>query len=134
MRQSISIFAAFLGFLVVTPPALADASSPAPPKAPQCFQVSNFENWKAGDAKTIYIRVNLHQYYRLDLASTCPALLWPGAYLVTEWHGSSSVCTALDWDLTVAQNPGGISSPCIVKTMTPLTAEEAAAIPKASKP
>ena len=46
----------------------------------------------------------------------------------------SMIFVGTDWDIQVAQNPGGIESACIVKSMTPLTAEEAAAIPKKFKP
>jgi hypothetical protein len=96
--------------------------------------VNGFENWKAPDAKTIYIRVNLHQYYRLDLAASCPALLWPDSHLITTWRGSDTVCSALDWDLKVSQGFHSIPEACIVEAMTALTAEEAAAIPKKFKP
>lgn len=114
--------------------ALAQAESPPPPKPDRCFFVRNFENWKAADARTIYIRVNLSRYYRLNLAGQCPALLWPDARLITVWRGSDVVCDALDWDLKVSNGAHGITEPCIVKTMTALTGAEAAAIPKAFKP
>ena len=134
MTLPISISASILGLALAMPLAVAHADEAPAAKTPACFFVNQFENWKAADAKTINIRVNMHKYYRLDLSASCPALLWPSAYLVTKWHGSSSVCSALDWDIQVAQNPGGIESACIVKSMTPLTPEEAAAIPKQFKP
>lgn len=110
----------------------ADPGTPA--KNAQCFHISNFEGWKAPDAKTIYIRVGQRNYYRLDLTASCPTLRWPSAYLVTEWRGSSWVCSAIDWDLKVAQRSGGFAQPCLVKTMTKLTPAEAEAIPKKFKP
>jgi hypothetical protein len=113
--------------------ALAQAESP-PPKPDGCFFIRNFENWKAADARTIYIRVNFSRYYRLDLASECPALLRMDPRLITVWRGSDVVCDALDWDLKVSNGAHGIAEPCIVKTMTALTGAEAAAIPKAFKP
>ena len=134
MRPTNFILASVLGLLFATPLAAAESAPAAAAKAPQCFFIRNFENWKAADAKTMYIRVNLHQYYRLDLAATCPALLSPGSHLITTWQGSSSVCTALDWDLKVSRGFPGSAEPCIVKTMTPLTSEEVAAIPKKFKP
>ena len=134
MKLPISIFASIFGAMLVLPLAAAQADEAPAHKTPACFQIREFENWKAADAKTINIRANLHNYYRLDLAASCPALLWPSAYLITEWRGTSMVCSPLDWDIKVAQNPGGIQSACIVKSMTPLTAKEAAAIPKQFKP
>ncbi|MEI9991894.1 MAG: DUF6491 family protein [Rhizomicrobium sp.] len=133
MRLPTAVFALALGSMLPLAAARAD-EAPSTKAPPACFQIRNFENWKAADAKTINVRVNMHQYYRLDLAASCPALLWPSAYLVTQWRGSSLVCSALDWDIKVGQTPGGIQSVCIVKTMTPLTPQEAAAIPKKFKP
>lgn len=114
--------------------ALAQAEPPPSPKPDGCFFVRNFENWKAPDARTIYIRVNFNRYYRLGLAGQCPALLRPDARLITVWRGSDVVCDALDWDLKVSNGAHGIPVPCMVKTMTALTGAEAAAIPKEFKP
>ncbi len=119
--------------LLLSPP-LAAADSAAPTKPSSCFFVNQFENWKAPDAKTIYIRVSMHNYYRLDLAGSCSELLWPDSHLITIFHGSDTVCSALDWDLQVGQGMHSIPEPCIVKTMTALTPDEAAAIPKKFKP
>lgn len=110
--------------------ALCGGASAAPGK---CFFANQFESWRAADDRTVYIRVNLHDYYRLDLASRCPVLLNPGSYLVTRFHGSDNICSAVDWDLMVADN-SGMKTGCIVKTMTPLSDADARAIPKKFKP
>jgi Family of unknown function (DUF6491) len=133
MRLTFSVLASVCGLLLAVPQAVADPTPPGA-KPAQCFSVGSFENWRALDARTIYIRVNMHRYYRLDLANACPSLLWPDSHLVTTWRGPNIVCSALDWDLKVSQGMHGIPMPCIVKTMTALTAEEAAAIPKRFKP
>lgn len=112
--------------------AAADAAIAAKPSG--CFSARDFESWKAPDAKTIYIRVRLHDYYRLDLSGSCPALLWPDSHLITKFHGTDTVCSRLDWDLEVSQGMGGIPAPCIVKAMTALTPDEAASIPKKFRP
>jgi hypothetical protein len=49
-------------------------------------------------------------------------------------HGSEMVCSAIDLDIKAAESPGGIVEPCFPKTMTALSAAEAAALPKESKP
>ena len=134
MKLPTSISSSIFAAMLVVPLAAAHADEAPVHKTPACFMVQQFENWKVPDAKTINIRANMHDYYRLDLSASCPALLWPTAYLVTKWQGVSTVCSAIDWDIKVAQSPGGIMSACIVKSMTPLTAEEAAAIPKKFKP
>ncbi len=103
--------------------------------AQACFQSREMNGWRAADLKTIYLRVGLTRYYRLDLSSPCQDLADRDAHLVTLTSGSGLMCSAVDWDLGVARNmPGDMPMRCIVKTMTPLTAAEADAIPKQFKP
>ncbi len=111
---------------------LAATAQPAAGK--QCFFTSQFENWRAPDARTINIRVRGNQYYRLGLGSECHALLDPGAYLVTTFRGTSTVCSPLDWDLKVSSGLGSPPLPCFVKTMTRLTPAEAKALTSKERP
>ena len=103
-------------------------------KRNQCFFLNQMDGWRAPDDKTLYIRAGLNRYYRLDLGAACHKLKWPGAHLITKARGSDTVCSPLDWDLSVAETPDGIPEQCIVKAMTPLTPEEVAAIPQPFKP
>jgi hypothetical protein len=130
MRLLLSVIAT--SAVLIGHASVADAE---PVNADRCFSISRFQTWKAIDDHTMYIRVNRNQYYRLDMAGRCAMLTRPGAHLITYWRGTSSVCSSLDWDLRVSQGvPGGITEPCIVKTMTPLTAAQANAIPKKFRP
>jgi hypothetical protein len=98
----------------------------------------DFQNWKAPDARALYIRVSVNNFYRLDLSGPCTGLMWPGSHLITKTRGSDRVCGAIDWDLAVSDSTGlrghGMVDHCIVKTMTPLTAAEVSAIPPKFKP
>ena len=121
------------------PPGPAQSPKPAvqkPRTGDQCFYITQFQQWRAVDDKTIYIRVNLNDYYRLDMAGSCPELTYPDPHLITRSMGPDTVCSAVDWDLRVADGtgPGSIVVPCIVKDMTKLTKAEADAIPKKYKP
>ncbi|HEY3638010.1 MAG TPA: DUF6491 family protein [Rhizomicrobium sp.] len=108
------------------------AQSPAPNT---CFPLNEMRAWKAADNKTLYIRVSADQYYRLDLVPSCPMLTFPTSHLITRTRGSDLICSAVDWDLSVSEGPpAAMPSPCIVKQMTLLTPEQAAAIPKKFKP
>jgi hypothetical protein len=119
------LFAPML-FVLSLSPALAQS---------KCFSMRDFSGWRAPDDKTIYVRALASQYYRLDLSTECPMLTSPGVHLITKTRGSDQVCSGVDWDLAVSQDTiGHIASHCIVKTMTPLTKEEADAIPKKYKP
>ena len=99
-----------------------------------CFFVSEFNNWKAADEKTLYIRVGVKRFFRLDLAASCRTAMWPDATMINKWRGSTSVCSALDWDLKVSQRADGFGQPCLVSKMTELTPAEADALPSKVKP
>lgn len=136
---SLALFAA----LALTIPASAQ-STPAPsaksakaaPVENQCFMISQFEDWRAPDDTKMYIRVNLDEYFRIDMSGECPELTYPDPHLITVWRGTSEACGPLDWDLKVSDGvgQGSFSVPCIVKGQTRLTPAEVAAIPKKYKP
>jgi hypothetical protein len=125
---------ALIGFLALSTVAVsAGALSPAAAQD-QCFLVDQFQSWRAPDANTIYVRVLVDKYYRLDLGRACPAIKEPNVHLITVTRGPDRVCSAVDWDLSVSQGPPGFAVHCIVKTMTLLGPGEVAAIPKPFKP
>jgi hypothetical protein len=117
-----------LGLLLGVSPAFAGPSD-------GCFHISQFQQWRAADNKTIYLRVDLSQYYRLDMSGACPLLTVPDAHLITKSRGSDLICSAIDWDISVSESsPGAIAMSCIVQSMTKLTPAEVAAIPPKFKP
>ncbi len=124
---------ASLTMLAAVIPATAQ---PIPKHSPatRCFFSNQLDNWKAANPKTIYIRVSMHRYFRLDLSGSCEMLREPGAFLITKIHGTDSICGPVDWDLHVATSWHDIPEACIVKEMTELTPAEAAALPKKIKP
>jgi hypothetical protein len=113
---------------------IAPVSAQPAARAGQCFNTTELGNWRAGDASTLYFRVRMNKIFRLDLKGRCSLLTSPGARLITTFRGSSLICSPLDWDLKVSAGAGGNEEPCIVKTMTQLSPEEAAALPKKVTP
>jgi Family of unknown function (DUF6491) len=115
---------------------MAEAPAQTAPQPQQsCFLITEMRGWKALDNKTIFIRVGLNQIYRLDLSAACPMLTMPDAHLITKTRGPDTVCSAIDWDLSVSEPPpAAMPEPCIVKQMTQLTPEQAAAIPPKYRP
>jgi hypothetical protein len=111
------------------------ASSPAR-GVDQCFRSNDLQSWRALDDKTMYIRVNMNDYYRIEMSGECSELTSPDPHLITVVRGSNEICGPLDWDLKVADGtgPGSFAVPCIVKSQTRLTPAEVAAIPKKFKP
>jgi len=98
------------------------------------FYINQWEGWHATDANTIYLRVSMHDIYRVDLSAGSQELTWPGSYhLVSRVQGSSSICTALDLQLALADGHG-FYQPLIAKNIVKLTPEEVAALPKKDLP
>lgn len=117
-------------------PAVADARI-APTEAQSTRAPCFFRrDWRGGfrvtpDARTIYIRVS-GSVYRLDMAGSYSLLKDPFAVLSNR-DSSSTICTPLDFRLTVSNRTGAKQSP-IVKRMTRLTPEQVAALPKKLRP
>jgi hypothetical protein len=110
------------------------ATSPTP-----CFFRSNWNplaggsgGWKVTpDARTMYINVG-GSVYRLDLIEAYPILKSTWAILY-DTDSSNTICTAVDFKLSVTDRLGNWQAP-IVKKMTLLTPEEVAALPKNLRP
>lgn len=98
-----------------------------------CFFITQWEGWKSPSPDVIYLGVNMHDVYRVDLSAGSPQLMWPSAHLVSISRGSDSICTALDLDLAVS-DMGGFKEKLIAKSLVKLTPEEVAAIPKKYRP
>lgn len=130
---SAALFLGLAGATASAQPATPTSAPPAPP-ARSCFNVTDFDSWRAADANTVYIKARVNNYYRLDMSNACPELLWPDTHLIMNVRGPTQICSAIDWDLRVSSGIHGIPTPCIVKAMTPLTPDQAAAIPKKFKP
>jgi hypothetical protein len=116
--------------------ALVGAASAATSEAKNtCFRSSEWSGWRAPDENTLYLRVRMHDVYRVDLSSGSSMLNWPSVHLVNVVHGSDLICSPLDLQLSVSDNGGsGMKTFLIAKAITKLTPEQAAAIPKKFQP
>jgi hypothetical protein len=74
--------------------------------------------------------VNFHEVYEVQLSGDSSLLSDPDTHLVSVTHGPDTVCSPLDLQLAVVENFGGIREPLIAKSLTKLTPEQVAAIPK----
>ena len=111
------------------PVAAAEAAGKTAPRA--CFRPDNVENFSAPDEKTVYLRVNRKEVYRLDLMGPCPDVDWAWE-IALQNRGSSWVCSAMDATVLV-KTPIGPQR-CVVDRMTKVSPEEVAALPKRSRP
>jgi hypothetical protein len=120
--------------LAAATPALADpvAKDAAPKPARSCFYLSDWDGWSAPDKNTLYLKVRNRDVYRVDLSHGTNQLTSPGVHLVSIVRGIDTVCAPLDLELRVSD--GFIAMPIMAKTITRLTPEEIAAIPKKDRP
>jgi len=127
--------AALIGLATASILGISSVSADAAGSRPvQCFNTRDWNGWTVSpDAKSMYIRTGVRSIYRLDFVNECRAAQGIGVHLVTRVRGSSSICSPLDLDLKVSDGHG-FATPCIVSNITPLSAEEAAALPKRLKP
>ena len=109
------------------------AAEAAPHQTQSCFFITQWQGWKSPSPKVLYLGVNMHDIYRVDLAAESPELQWPDAHLVSVSRGSNSVCNVLDLDLAVSDGHG-MRSHIFPASITKLTPEEVAAIPKKDRP
>jgi hypothetical protein len=108
------------------------AHAATPDKTPNttrnCFLTNDWQDWRGADANTIYLRVHVRDYYKVELSSGSNMVTDQSNHLVSQVRGSPWICGPLDLDLKISD--GHISEPLIVKSITKLTPEQVAAIPK----
>lgn len=128
-------FAAHLIVAALAAGCAAAGSAAARPATsnPPCFFVSQWQGWKSPSPDVIYLGVNMHDVYRVDLSAGSSQLQWPSAHLVSIVRGGDSICSPLDLQLSVADT-NGFATPLIARSLTKLTPEEVAAIPKKDRP
>jgi hypothetical protein len=138
---------------LLTTAGAARADAPKPP-GQDCFSITQWHGWSAPSDKVIYLGVNQHDIYRVDLSSGSVLLRSPDVHLVSRIHGPNTICSALDLQLEVSDDNGfheglgarglgggfrggggsGMSEPLIAAKLTKLTPGEVAAIPRKDRP
>jgi hypothetical protein len=102
--------------------------------ADACFRTRDVQNHRKVDSNTIYVRVLNKDIYKITSTSPCFAGTTNTDALVIKVIGASEmICKPVDLDLAVHSGPVGTSH-CIVSSITKLTPQEAAAIPKKLRP
>ena len=122
--------AAGLAVLAASPALAANTTN----SGQACFLASNWQGWKSPSPSVIYLRVGINEVFRLDLSAPSSQLQDPDVHLVSEVRGSAWICNPLDLDLKVTDDHGLMREPLFVKSITKLSPDEVAAIPKEFKP
>ena len=125
MKLPLAAFALALGVAPLT----AHAADPAR----SCFRSHDIRSHTLADKRTIYINVNDREYYRVETEGACFAgATSSDPLLMRSPPGTTYICKPIDMDLGVIM--GGMTSHCIVSSITPLSAADVAALPKKLKP
>lgn len=125
---------AFLfGAVAACAAAFSGEATAAPPSQNTCFRSEDYQSFKAVNDHSFYIRVGLHDIWRIDLSGSCPVLTAPDARLLVVEHGFTQICGPLDWQLRVA-SPSDPPIGCVVANQTHLTPQQAAAVPPSQQP
>lgn len=112
----------------------ATGAAPKPKPGRDCFLVNSWEGWSApAGGDMLYLKVNLHDIYQVDLTPGSHVHKDGDRFLVSRIRGSSWICNALDLDLRISDRHG-IVQPLIVRSLRKLTPAEAAAIPPKDLP
>ena len=104
-------------------------------QAGECFSMTDWRGWTPAGDDVLYLKVRMHDVYRVELSQKESFLKAPGMHLVSKSWGSDMVCNPIDLDLKLADNffPG-MATHLFIKSITKLTSEEATALPKEYQP
>ncbi len=105
-RRRSAILGVAVGTALLT---IAGAAWADPPKdsATPCFFITQWRGWKSPSPKVIYLGVNMHDVYRVDLSAGSRLLQAPDVHLVSRTRGPDTVCSAIDLQLEVSDDIGG---------------------------
>jgi hypothetical protein len=132
MRRAFSATLLAAATIATAGPVPAEAASshgPAQGADRACFFIHDWEGWKAPNDHTLYLGVVRHQVYEVQLSGSSALLQDPDAHLVSRTYAPTSVCSALDLQLTVSEPFGGVSEGLIATSLVKLTPEQIKAIP-----
>jgi hypothetical protein len=109
---------------------LALPAAASPPQGPdRCFWTRDLRNHTVGDDHTLYFDVGGRDVYRVETTGGCLAAVSSSDPIVMNNTSSSGhICTKLDLNIRVR------GARCIVSSLTRLTPQEAAALPRGVRP
>ena len=110
------------------------AEPAATPGQPGCFFISQWQGWKAPASDVLYLGVNGRGVFRESALPRGPRCCRTPA--TTSFGGTApagGICQPVQINLALSDGKG-LYVPLIAKTLTKLTPEEVAAIPKQFQP
>jgi hypothetical protein len=99
-----------------------------------CFTVNDWHGWSSPSPDVLYLAVNFKDVYKAELAQPVPGLNQPDTVVISDETGLQSICSAVDLHLILTHRGGGGRRGLIVRSLTRLTPDEIAAVPKRDRP
>jgi hypothetical protein len=119
--------------VAVTAGLALDAAAQQPTPGRSCFYTRDMRNHTIGDDHTLYVKVGLHDVYRIGMTNACLAgAMSTDPIVMRSPPGSTTICRPIDLDIAIHR--GGFNSACIVGSVMKLTPQEAAALPRKVRP
>lgn len=114
---------------------LAASATAQPASGHACFQSRDMRNHTVGDDHTLYVKVGMHDVWRIGMTNACLAGAISSDPIITRSPpGATTICKPIDMDVSIVKGGGGIKTPCIVGSVMKLTPQEAAALPRRVRP
>jgi len=119
------------------------APNPALPPAPakgtglptgQCFRSHDIRNHTIVDNKTLLLSVNRKDVYRIAVTGCLAGAISSDPIVTRNPPGSAIVCRPLDLDIAIGRTGGSFPAQCIVDSISKLSPEQVAALPKKYRP
>ena len=112
----------------------AASAAPADTGGRNCFTVNDWHGWSSPSPDVLYLAVNFRDVYKVELAQPVEGLNLEDTVVISDEDGLQSVCGAVDLHLIMTHRRGGSRQGLIVRSLTRLTPEEIAAIPRKFRP
>ena len=101
---------------------------------PDCFLLTQWDGWRAQDARTINLRIRPDQVFQISLYSDCPTLLTTTDGIgVTPVGGQGEICRASDIN-PISVRDKHLTEQCPVRSVRRLSPAEIAALPPKARP
>ncbi len=109
-------------------------ADPADSNGRNCFTVNDWHGWSSPSPDVLYLAVGFRDVYKAELSEPVPGLNQPDTVVISDETGLQTICGAVDLHLILTHRGVGGRRGLIVKSLTKLTPEAIAAIPKKDRP
>jgi hypothetical protein len=104
-------------------------AQPATQSLPSCIRANQIQNTRMVHSRVLYIRTSARTFYRMDFSSDCDSDS-NGPLIIHPIDNSGEMCSAIGVNISLRET----GQRCMPTTLTKLSDDEVAAIPKKDLP